>query len=114
MAAKEVKFSVEARDKMLRGIDILANAVRVTWRFGGGDRDGWACRQEAWRWADGALRLSGGAGERCRARGASGARNSARAGRAQPQECRNRRPGTRPHRLRSWASSGRCGGRDFR
>ena len=30
MAAKEVKFSVEARDKMLRGIDILANAVRVT------------------------------------------------------------------------------------
>ncbi len=30
MAAKEVKFSTEARDKMLRGIDILANAVRVT------------------------------------------------------------------------------------
>jgi chaperonin GroEL len=30
MTAKEVKFSVEARDKMLRGIDILANAVRVT------------------------------------------------------------------------------------
>jgi chaperonin GroEL len=30
MAAKEVKFSVEARDKMLRGIEILANAVRVT------------------------------------------------------------------------------------
>src|SRR6516165_6217305 len=30
MAAKEVKFAVEARDKMLRGIDILANAVRVT------------------------------------------------------------------------------------
>jgi hypothetical protein len=30
MAAKEVKFSVEARDKLLRGIDILANAVRVT------------------------------------------------------------------------------------
>jgi chaperonin GroEL len=30
MAAKEVKFSVEARDKMLRGIDILANAVKVT------------------------------------------------------------------------------------
>src|SRR5437868_4727706 len=30
MAAKEVKFSVEARDKMLRGIDILADAVRVT------------------------------------------------------------------------------------
>jgi chaperonin GroEL len=30
MAAKEVKFSVEARDRMLRGVDILANAVRVT------------------------------------------------------------------------------------
>ena len=30
MTAKEVKFSVEARDKMLRGVDILANAVRVT------------------------------------------------------------------------------------
>jgi chaperonin GroEL len=30
MAAKEVKFSVEAREKMLRGVDILANAVRVT------------------------------------------------------------------------------------
>jgi chaperonin GroEL len=30
MAAKEVKFSTEARDKMLRGVDILANAVKVT------------------------------------------------------------------------------------
>src|ERR1700758_1611761 len=30
MAAKDVKFSVDARDKMLRGIDILADAVRVT------------------------------------------------------------------------------------
>ena len=30
MAAKEVKFSSDARDKMLRGIDILSNAVRVT------------------------------------------------------------------------------------
>src|SRR2546429_5286860 len=30
MAAKDVKFSVEARDKMLRGVEILANAVRVT------------------------------------------------------------------------------------
>ena len=30
MAAKEVKFSVDARDKMLRGVDILANAVKVT------------------------------------------------------------------------------------
>ena len=30
MAAKEVKFSVQAREKMLRGVDILADAVRVT------------------------------------------------------------------------------------
>ncbi len=30
MAAKEVQFSVDARDKMLRGIDTLAHAVRVT------------------------------------------------------------------------------------
>src|SRR5437868_4572450 len=30
MAAKDVKFSVDARDKMLRGVDILAHAVRVT------------------------------------------------------------------------------------
>ena len=30
MAAKEVKFSTEARDKMLHGVDILANAVKVT------------------------------------------------------------------------------------
>ena len=31
MAAKEVKFSTDARDKMLRGVNILANAVKVTW-----------------------------------------------------------------------------------
>jgi chaperonin GroEL len=30
MAAKEVKFSLDAREKMLHGIDVLANAVRVT------------------------------------------------------------------------------------
>jgi len=30
MSAKEVKFSVDARDRMLRGVDILANAVKVT------------------------------------------------------------------------------------
>jgi chaperonin GroEL len=30
MAAKEVKFSVDARDRMMRGVDILTNAVRVT------------------------------------------------------------------------------------
>jgi chaperonin GroEL len=30
MAAKEVKFSLDARDKMLRGVDTLANAVKLT------------------------------------------------------------------------------------
>src|ERR1700735_2879001 len=30
MAAKDVRFSTDARDKMLRGVDILANAVCVT------------------------------------------------------------------------------------
>jgi chaperonin GroEL len=30
MAAKEVRFSIDARDKMLRGIETLAHAVRVT------------------------------------------------------------------------------------
>ena len=30
MAAKDVKFSTDARDKMLHGVDVLANAVRVT------------------------------------------------------------------------------------
>jgi chaperonin GroEL len=30
MAAKEVRFSNDAREKMLRGVDILAHAVRVT------------------------------------------------------------------------------------
>jgi chaperonin GroEL len=30
MAAKDVKFSADARDKMLRGVDILANTVKVT------------------------------------------------------------------------------------
>jgi len=30
MAAKEVKFGSDARDKMLRGVDVLANAVKVT------------------------------------------------------------------------------------
>ena len=30
MSAKEVKFSVDARDRMLDGIDTLAHAVRVT------------------------------------------------------------------------------------
>jgi chaperonin GroEL len=30
MAAKDVKFSADARDRILRGVDILANAVKVT------------------------------------------------------------------------------------
>jgi chaperonin GroEL len=30
MAAKDVKFSQDAREKMIRGVDILANAVKVT------------------------------------------------------------------------------------
>jgi chaperonin GroEL len=30
MSAKDVKFSQDAREKMLRGVDILANAVKVT------------------------------------------------------------------------------------
>jgi len=30
MAAKDVRFSTDAREKMLRGADILANAVKVT------------------------------------------------------------------------------------
>ena len=29
MAAKEVKFGADARTKMLEGVDILANAVKV-------------------------------------------------------------------------------------
>ena len=28
MAAKEVRFSSDARERMLRGVDILANAVQ--------------------------------------------------------------------------------------
>src|ERR1035437_3409194 len=30
MAAKDVRFSVDARDRMLRGVDIFAHAVKVT------------------------------------------------------------------------------------
>src|SRR5512135_3028922 len=30
MAAKDVKFAQDARERMLRGVDILANAVKVT------------------------------------------------------------------------------------
>ena len=30
MPAKDVRFSTDARDRMMRGVDILSNAVRVT------------------------------------------------------------------------------------
>ena len=30
MAAKEVKFGTDARDRMLKGVNILADAVKVT------------------------------------------------------------------------------------
>ena len=30
MAAKDVKFSTDARSRMLKGVDTLADAVRVT------------------------------------------------------------------------------------
>src|SRR6202030_43323 len=30
MAAKEIRFHTDARERMLRGIDVLANAVKVT------------------------------------------------------------------------------------
>jgi chaperonin GroEL len=30
MTAKDVRFAVDARDRMLHGIDTLANAVKVT------------------------------------------------------------------------------------
>ena len=30
MAGKDVKFSTDARDRMLRGVDVLANSVKVT------------------------------------------------------------------------------------
>ena len=30
MSAKEVKFSTEARNKLLKGLDTLADAVKVT------------------------------------------------------------------------------------
>ena len=30
MAAKDVKFSTDARNRMLKGVDILADAVKVT------------------------------------------------------------------------------------
>ena len=30
MAAKDVKFAAEARERMMRGADVLANAVKIT------------------------------------------------------------------------------------
>ena len=30
MAAKEVKFGTDARDRMLKGVNVLADAVKVT------------------------------------------------------------------------------------
>ena len=30
MAAKDVRFDTDARDRMLRGVNILADAVKVT------------------------------------------------------------------------------------
>ena len=30
MAAKDVKFSVDARKRIMRGVDVLANAVKIT------------------------------------------------------------------------------------
>jgi SAM domain (Sterile alpha motif) len=56
-------------------------------RLNGGHGDGWSCRQEAWRRADGLVRLSGGAGERRRTRSAGCALDPARARRGEPQEC---------------------------
>ena len=67
------------------------------------------CAEEARRRADGALRLSAGAGERRRARGAGGARHPARARRPQRQERRQGRAGAvgaHRHRVRA----GRRGG----
>ena len=58
----------------------------------GGDRAWRPCAEEARRRADGALRLSAGAGERRRARGARGARHPARARRAQRPERRQGAP----------------------
>ena len=34
MAAKDVRFSSDARARMLRGVDVLADAVKVTLEIG--------------------------------------------------------------------------------
>jgi hypothetical protein len=46
MAAKEVRFSTDARERMLRGVDILSNAVKITLGPKGRERDH---RQILWR-----------------------------------------------------------------
>ena len=81
-------------------LDAASAAVTRIWR---------ACAEEARRRADGALRLSAGAGERCRARGAGGARHPARARRTQRENAGSGRAGAcRPHRHRtpgrSWST----------
>ncbi len=32
MAKKEIKYSAQAREKMMKGVDTLANAVKATFR----------------------------------------------------------------------------------
>ena len=45
MSAKQVKFGVDARDRMLRGVEILNNAVKVT--LGPEGRNSHWCRHDA-------------------------------------------------------------------
>jgi hypothetical protein len=45
MAAKDVKFGRDARERILRGVDILADAVKVTL----GPRPQCCHRQKLWR-----------------------------------------------------------------
>ena len=79
--------------------------------FGGGDRAWRPCVEKARRRVDGAVRLSSGAGERRRARGARRARDPARACRNQRQERQQRRAGAfRADRPRFRAGRGRRNG----
>ena len=83
--------------------------------LGGGDRAWRPCAEKARRRADGAVRLSAGAGERRRARGARRARHPARARRTQRQERRQRRArARRAHRPRIRAGGGRRDRRSVR
>jgi hypothetical protein len=91
----------------------LVNASRR--RLRGGDRAGRPCSKKARRRADGAVRLSGGAGERRRACGTRRAFDPARARQFEPQECRKRQAGAgRSHRARRRCRGGRRGRRDLR